>query len=272
MKKELNRKEKILNSYSSKIANLIVTETNINSSNNDCISEPNSFFNTADESLITLFLMYIRFPDLNEPLSEIIKPLTYLINSISSIDDLDSLFMKSDDNLKKLYMSSEYYASYLSYIDNENLEVPVNHLFESHHFFGVLNSIKARLTKLSQPIVMKRLNDSIWLLEFEEYLSTDKSLINHVTKSELEDILRMYESKSNYLNLSGNLAYFMVNRRLFELSEISPQKKTLNYSNIITHMFLFILIAIIFWLIFVRLKINIDEVYRETPTIENFFD
>jgi hypothetical protein len=86
----------------------------IESTNN--IGNGNQFFDRAEESLLSMFIFYLKEVEKKTSISEVLFGVNTMFEHINNIEDFHNLFMNiKDESLKSVYTKSSFYATYNEY-------------------------------------------------------------------------------------------------------------------------------------------------------------
>ena len=164
---------------------------------NNTIGGGDAFFDTAEESLLSMFIFYFKEVKMKKSITEVLLGINNILKNINNIEDFHNLFIDiKDEYLKCIYTKSYFYGIYT---DFSKRSFGMTKEEASRKNGWLLNSFNITLVKLKDRF--KR-NDIEYLIKVEE---VNNSAINKASKivcreldldeldkSELESLLTLF--------------------------------------------------------------------------------
>lgn len=171
-------------------------------STNNTVGGGDPFFDTAEESLLSMLIFYFKEVEKKESISEVLLGVNNMLENINNIDDFNDLFINiKDESLKYVYTKSYFYATYTDY-SKASVGMTKEEGRKKNRF--LLNSFNLTLSRLKSRF---KETDIVNLIKTEEIKNSviNKSHkvvcgeldLDKLDKSELEHLFTLFNEVIN---------------------------------------------------------------------------
>lgn len=199
---EYNLKGHIYKNFNYSIAQRIIESTN------NTIGGGDSFFDEAEETLLSMLIFYLKEVEKKEAISEVLLDVNNIFENINNIEDFHNLFMDiKDESLKCVYTKSYFYATYSDYskisVGMTTEEARKKNGWILNGFNIALSRLKCRFERTGIENIIKTEEIKISVInKANKIVCEEIYLLYKWDKSELENLLELFNEAIN--NKLGN--------------------------------------------------------------------